>query len=54
MRIYTNAKLSDHMELTPEGYLLCEAAALARVGTMVYLRGEVSEDVVKGFDGNEC
>ncbi len=53
MRIYTTAKLSDHMEQTPEGYLLCLGAALARTGTMQYLPEEVDAAVVDGFDGDQ-
>lgn len=53
MRIYTTAKLSDHMEQTPEGYLLCLGAALARTGTMQYLPEEVDAAVVEGFDGDQ-
>ena len=53
MRIHTTAKLSEHMEMTPEGYLLCEGAALARVGAMAYLPEEVPEDITTGFGGQE-
>lgn len=53
MRIHTTAKLSENMNLTPEGYLLCEGAALARVGAMAYLPEEVPEDITKGFGGQE-
>lgn len=53
MRIHTTARLSEHMELTPEGYLLCEGAALARVGAMTYLPEEVPEDITRDFGGRE-
>lgn len=53
MRIHTTAKLSEHMELTPEGYLLCRDASLARTGVMRYLPEEVDPAIVEGFDGND-
>lgn len=53
MRIYTTAKLSDNISQTPEGYLLCQGAALARTGTMAYLPEEVSPEIVKGFHGDQ-
>ena len=53
MRIYTTAKLSDNISRTPEGYLLCKGAALARTGTMAYLPEEVPPEVVKGFSGDQ-
>lgn len=53
MRIYTTAKLSENISKTPEGYLLCQGAALARTGTMAYLPEEVPPEVVKGFEGDQ-
>lgn len=53
MRIYTTAKLSDNISQTPEGYLLCQGAALARTGTMAYLPEEVPPEIVKGFHGDQ-
>ena len=53
MRIYTTAKLSENISRTPEGYLLCKGAALARTGTMAYLPGEVPPELVKGFSGDQ-
>lgn len=45
MRIHTTAKLSEHIDLTPEGYLYCRGVALARTGVMEYLRDEVPPEV---------
>ena len=53
MRIYTTAKLSENISRTPEGYLLCKGAALARTGTMAYLPEEVPPEVIKGFRGDQ-
>ena len=53
MRIYTTAKLSENISQTPEGYLLCQGAALARTGTMAYLPEEVPPEIVKGFHGDQ-
>lgn len=53
MHIRTTAKLSEHLEKTPEGYLLCREAALGRTGVMRYLPEEVSEDITRGFSGRE-
>lgn len=52
MRIHTTAKLSEHIDLTPEGYLYCRGVALARTGVMEYLRDEVPPEMTAGFDGD--
>ena len=46
MRILVNEKLSEHRYKTPEGYLVCTDAILARTGKQTYKRGEVF--------GNDC
>lgn len=53
MRIRTVVNLSEHLEKTPEGYLLCRDAALGRTGVMRYLPEEVSDDITRGFVGKE-
>lgn len=53
MRIHTTAKLSENILRTPEGYLLCKGAALARTGAMAYLPEEVPPEIVKGFHGDQ-
>ena len=53
MRIRTVVNLSEHLDKTPEGYLLCREAALGRTGVMRYLPEEVSEDITEGFAGKE-
>ena len=53
MRIYTTANLSENISKTPEGYLLCQGAALARTGVMAYLPDEVPPEIVTGFDGDQ-
>lgn len=53
MRIRTVVNLSEHMDKTPEGYLLCRDAALGRTGVMRYLPEEVDGDVTDGFEGDE-
>lgn len=50
MRIYTTAKLSDHIDVTPEGYLVCHEAALGRTGVMRYRAEEVADEVMEGSD----
>lgn len=40
MRFYTTERLSTRRARTPEGYLLCEGAPLARTGIMHYADGE--------------
>lgn len=54
MRIRTIEKLSEHREFTPEGYLLCKGAALARTGVLRYLKNEVDPDLMKGSDSDEA
>jgi len=44
MRILINEKLSEHKMKTPEGYLICTDAILARTGKQDYMKKEV-------FDG---
>lgn len=41
MRIFISEKLSEHKYKTPEGYLICTDAILARTGKQEYKRGEV-------------
>jgi hypothetical protein len=41
LRFYTAEKLSEHREITPEGYLLVKNAPIARTGSMLYAQGEV-------------
>ncbi len=41
LRFYTVEALSENRELTPEGYLLCYDACLARVGTYTYKADEI-------------
>lgn len=53
MRIHTTAKLSEHIERTPEGYLFCPGVAVARTGVMRYLPEEVAPEICEGFDGDE-
>lgn len=53
MRIYTTAKLSEHIERTPEGYLFCPGVAVARTGVMRYFPEEVAPEICEGFDGDE-
>ncbi|EGW50726.1 hypothetical protein HMPREF1022_02287 [Desulfovibrio sp. 6_1_46AFAA] len=52
MRIHTTAKLSEHIERTPEGYLFCPGVAVARTGVMRYLPEEVAPEICEGFDGD--
>lgn len=51
MRYYTISRLSEHMEMTPEGYLLCRDVPIARTGTLKYLPEEVPEDLSEDYDG---
>lgn len=44
MRILVGEKLSQHKYKTPEGYLVCTDAILARTGKQTYLRNEVFND----------
>lgn len=54
MRIRTIQKLSAHREITPEGYLLCKGAALARTGAMRYLASEVEPEIMEGSQSEEA
>lgn len=49
MRFYSVESFSDNIKETPEGFLACEGVAIARVGTLKYLKGEVPLDA--GADG---
>lgn len=49
MRILIKEKLSEHKSKTPEGYLICQDAILARTGEQDYLMSEIYED----FDGED-
>lgn len=49
MRILTTIKLSPHKYKTPEGYLVCQDAILARTGMQDYYKSEIYED----FDGED-
>ena len=40
-KILTKTKLSEHKYKTPEGYLICQDAILARTGKQEYLKSEV-------------
>lgn len=40
-KILTKVKLSEHKYKTPEGYLICQDAVLARTGKQEYLKSEV-------------
>lgn len=40
MKFYTTSKISDNIHETPEGYLVCVGVSIARVGEMVYGKGE--------------
>lgn len=51
MRFYTTSRLSENMEFTPEGYLLCKAVPIARIGALEYLPEEVPEDISDGASG---
>lgn len=51
MRFHTTSRLSEHMEFTPEGYLLCTGVPIARTGALEYLPGEVPEEIAEGASG---
>lgn len=51
MRYYTTSRLSENMEFTPEGYLLCKGVPIARTGVMEYLPEEVPDDIAKDASG---
>lgn len=44
MKFLTNERLSEHRYKTPEGYLVCTDAILARTGKQTYKRNEVFAD----------
>jgi hypothetical protein len=48
MEWYTVARLSDHMETTPEGFLLVRDVPVARCGVQLYRQGEIP-----GIDAND-
>ena len=54
MQIRTIEKLSEHREMTPEGYLLCRGAALARTGVMRYLAEDVDPEIMEGSNSREA
>src|ERR1700761_439356 len=43
-RYYTVEKLSARQSITKEGFLLCEAVPIARIGTMLYGPDETDSD----------
>ena len=45
MRVLVSEKLSPHRFKTPEGYLICTDAILARTGKQTYRRREVFGDM---------
>lgn len=49
MRILCNVKLSPHRYKTPEGYLYCKDAIIARTGPQTYLKSEI----IEGSDSDE-
>ena len=49
MKILIKEKLSEHKSKTPEGYLICQDAILARTGTQEYLKSEIYDD----FEGED-
>lgn len=49
MKILVKEKLSEHKYKTPEGYLICQDAVLARTGDQGYLKSELYED----FEGDD-
>lgn len=51
MRYHTTSRLSENMEMTPEGYLLCVGVPIARTGVMEYLLEEVPEDIAENASG---
>lgn len=48
MKILASEKLSSHKYKTPEGYLICTDAILARTGKQEYLKGELFTDCNDG------
>jgi hypothetical protein len=47
MAKFYGTKLSDNMKLTPEGYLVCFNAVIARTGYQTYAGSELPEDELK-------
>lgn len=41
MRAFYGSKISEHMTMTPEGYLICFDVPIARTGVQQYLRSEL-------------
>lgn len=50
MKILVNEKLSEHKLKTPEGYLICTDAILARTGKQEYLKKELFGDSCEDSD----
>ena len=50
MRYYTNTNISENIQETPEGYLVCLGVAIARTGVQEYLAEEIP-DVAPGAQG---
>ena len=52
---YATARISENMVTTPEGFLLCIGASIARTGELLYAEGELLNDegdeVVEPLDG---
>ena len=44
MKILVSERLSEHKYKTPEGYLICTDAVLARTGKQTYTKDEVFGD----------
>ena len=44
MKILINERLSEHRCKTPEGYLICTDAILARTGKQTYRKNEIFKD----------
>lgn len=49
MKMLCSVQLSKHRYKTPEGYLLCKDAIIARTGKQTYLKSEI----IEGSDSNE-
>ncbi|MBQ8080578.1 MAG: DUF2213 domain-containing protein, partial [Clostridia bacterium] len=41
MRAFYGSRISEHMTMTPEGYLICFDVPIARTGMQQYLRSEL-------------
>ncbi len=48
---YYATQISEHMQQTPDGFLLCLAVPIARTGVQKYLPGEVGGEIEPGPDG---